>query len=1006
MPVDFLTEEQRLRYGQYADEPSAAQLARYFYLDDADRVAVGRCRGVHNRLGYAVQLGTVRYLGTFLADPTQVPEGVTRYIAEQLGIEALDRFPRYKEGRPHWYHTQEIRESYGYREFGVLPESFRLVRWLYTRAWLSEERPSLLFDMATSWLVEKKVLLPGVTVLARLISRIRERVSVRLWRVLAELPSAEQRLRLESLLEVTEGARTSKLERLRRSPTRVSAPGLIGVLRRLEEIRAVGVAEVDVSRIPPGRLKALARYAGASRAAAIERMPGDRRLATLLAFARSLEFTATDEALDVLDLLLTDLLKKAEDEQKQHRVRTLPDLDAAADRLATACEVLLDDNCEDPEVRKEAFARVPREVLRQAIGQVRDLTQPKEDRRHEELLRRYIGIRRFLPSLLRVIAFQANQAGNTVLQALEFLTSLEAQRHPNLDVAPTEGMSKSWLRLLRDSDRQMSRKVYTLYAMERLQEKLRRRDVYVLRSERWGDPRAKLLQGKEWEAVRPHVLRILQREQSPATALGQLRANLDATYRRVSAGLPSNTSVRLERNDEGKTGIVLSGLDSLPDSPSLIDLRKRVRALLPRVDLPEALLEIHARTGFADCFTHISEGAARVADLHVSVCAVLIAEACNIGLEPLVRADVPALTRSRLSWVLQNYLRRDTLIQSNACLVKAQKDIPLVRHWGEGEVASADGLRFVVPVRTVNAGPNPKYFVEKGITYYNYTSDQFTGIHGIVIPGTLRDSMVLLDGLLEQQTVLDPREIMTDTAGSSDLVFGLFWLLGYQFSPRLADIGEASFWRMDPTADYGPLNDVARHRINIGLITRNWDDCFRVAGSLKLGKISGSELIRSLLRSDNPTTLGRAISELGRILKTTHLLNYIDDENYRRRILIQLNRGEQRHKTARRIHHGHRGEVRKRYRQGQEDHLSALGLVVNVIVLWNTLYMDAAVEHLRAQGYDVKPEDLARLAPLENKRTVNTLGQFSFALPEHVKSGALRPLREPTDPHEDDEWEP
>jgi hypothetical protein len=135
-------------------------------------------------------------------------------------------------------------------------------------------------------------------------------------------------------------------------------------------------------------------------------------------------------------------------------------------------------------------------------------------------------------------------------------------------------------------------------------------------------------------------------------------------------------------------------------------------------------------------------------------------------------------------------------------------------------------------------------------------------------------------------------------------------------------------------------------------------------------------------------------------------LNYLDDENFRRRILIQLNRGEQRHKTARRIHHGHRGEVRKRYRQGQEVHLSALGLVVNVIVLWNTLYMDAAVEHLRARGYDVKPEDLARLAPLENKKTVNALGQFSFALPDHVKSGALRPLREPTDPHEDDEWEP
>jgi TnpA family transposase len=117
-------------------------------------------------------------------------------------------------------------------------------------------------------------------------------------------------------------------------------------------------------------------------------------------------------------------------------------------------------------------------------------------------------------------------------------------------------------------------------------------------------------------------------------------------------------------------------------------------------------------------------------------------------------------------------------------------------------VASADGIRFTVPVRKINAGPNSKYFgVGRGITYYNFTSDQFTGFHGIVIPGTLRDSLFLLAGLLEQQTSLQPLEIMTDTAGYSDVVFGLFWLLGYQFSPRLADIGEARYWRIEPTAE-------------------------------------------------------------------------------------------------------------------------------------------------------------------------------------------------------------
>jgi TnpA family transposase len=89
-------------------------------------------------------------------------------------------------------------------------------------------------------------------------------------------------------------------------------------------------------------------------------------------------------------------------------------------------------------------------------------------------------------------------------------------------------------------------------------------------------------------------------------------------------------------------------------------------------------------------------------------------------------------------------------------------------------------------VRTIHAGPNPKYFgYELGVTYYNLVSDQYTGLNGIVVPGTLRDSLSLLAVVLEQPTELHPIEIMTDTGAYTDVIFGLFWLLGYRFSPRL-----------------------------------------------------------------------------------------------------------------------------------------------------------------------------------------------------------------------------
>ena len=139
-------------------------------------------------------------------------------------------------------------------------------------------------------------------------------------------------------------------------------------------------------------------------------------------------------------------------------------------------------------------------------------------------------------------------------------------------------------------------------------------------------------------------------------------------------------------------------------------------------------------------------------------------------------------------------------------------------------------------MRTINAGPNPKYFgVGQGVTYYNFTSDQFAGFHSIVVPGTLRDSLYILSGLLEHETSLDPQEVVSDTAGYSDVVFGLFLALGYQFSPRLADIGDMRFWRIDPEANYGPLDGLARHRVRTSLVEESWEDLLRVAGRSKPG---------------------------------------------------------------------------------------------------------------------------------------------------------------------------
>ncbi|WP_327282103.1 DUF4158 domain-containing protein [Streptomyces sp. NBC_01205] len=341
MPVEYLSAEQEARYGRFATEPSPGELEQFFRLDTKALDLARAKRRPPTRLGWAVQWGTVRMLGTFLTeDPTAVPASVVRFVAEQLGIDDEHLAEYGTRSQTAYEHPWEIRDEYGYRDFAAGEEELR--EFLAARVWSSLEGPRALFDRAVVWLVNNRVLLPGVTTLARMVAAVRPEENDRLYTALYEAVPYDLRTEMVRLLEVPEKKRVSELERLRLGPMKVSGKAMQLALDRAREVRGLGAGTVDAGRVPAARMTGLARYGLTSKAPTLKRLEVTRQTATLLATVRHLETATVDDALDLLHALMaTKLLAKAERMGNDAKLKALPQLRRAAKKVAAAVDVLM-----------------------------------------------------------------------------------------------------------------------------------------------------------------------------------------------------------------------------------------------------------------------------------------------------------------------------------------------------------------------------------------------------------------------------------------------------------------------------------------------------------------------------------------------------------------------------------------------------------------------------------------------------------------------------------------
>ena len=198
--------------------------------------------------------------------------------------------------------------------------------------------------------------------------------------------------------------------------------------------------------------------------------------------------------------------------------------------------------------------------------------------------------------------------------------------------------------------------------------------------------------------------------------------------------------------------------------------------------------------------------------------------------------------------------------------------------------------------------------------------------------------------------------------------------------------------KFDKTIKYKHLEPLVTGKLKKELILKHWDDLLRLTASLKTGWSTASLLIGKLQSFPQKNDLARALQEYGKIKKTEFILRYLLDNDFRRRINRQLNKGELLHSLRRFLLFANEGNIRKRFPEEQQTQANCLNLVTNAIVLWNTVYLQAGVNRLRIEGIKINDEDLNYISPARFAH-LNPYGRYYFDIEENLMRKGLRPLR-------------
>lgn len=970
-------------YPQFLSFYSQDDLEQFFPLPEDDIPWLhAKARSASARLSLAVLLKCFQHLWHFPPEESIPPE-VINHIRKQLKLGDSIAFD-YSDGMRLSRRRTAILEYLKVQSFyaGGANSMARTERLALDAAELLDQRSDIINAMIEG-LIMVRYELPAFSTLEDLAERAHVAVQTRIFESVSGRIGDAHRENLKALLQTDKfEQRQSEYNRLKKSAKRPTRKHLETLVDHLEWLESIPGLERVFEGIPDTKVRYFAGQAMVYDVSELKECGEAKRYTLMVALIHRMQVRARDQLAEMFLRRVATIHKRAKEELERIQI----DQRGQVERLVGTLDGVLSILADEPD-NAAAGAQI-REYLEPAGGveQIRERCaqiQASSGNNYLPLIWKHFRPHRsLLFRLAHLLDIRPSSQDRTLIDALEVIKLYQDKHRIDWigDSVDLSFAAERWRKLLRTGDTTgvhagISRRHLEICVFSHLAEDLRAGDLSIAGSEEFADYRDQLIPWEECQALLPAYCEKIGLPLKADDFVKGLRDALSKTALTLDERFPEcHGDVVL--NAFGEPVLRKTTAREIPQSA--VALQNALTERMPSRHILDVLGNIEQWVGFTRHFGPLSGNMAKIKQPAERYLLTIFAMGCNLGPSQAARhLSNNGITPHMLSFVNRRHLSIESLEAAQRELNEVYLRLDLPKIWGDGKTVAADGTQYDFFDENLLAGYHFRYRKMGAVAYRHVANNYIAVFRHFIAPGVW-EAIYVIEGLLKAGLSVESDTVHSDTQGQSSTVFAFTHLLGIKLMPRIRNWKNLTLYRPEKAAKYEHINRLFSGVVNWGLIERHWKDLMQVALSIYAGRISSATLLRKLGSSSRKNRLFFAAQELGNVVRTMFLLEWIGNREMRQEITANTNKVESYNGFAKWVSFG--GDViAVNEPDEQQKRLRYNDLVASALILHNTVDMIRTLQRMKREGWKISDEEVSFLSPYQVAH-VKRFGVYSLKL--------------------------